>query len=550
MKKITFFKVTLILAMSISALAKAQNTYNMVYNVFQANCVSCHNSTNLSGSLDLGASDSAVYADIVNVNPVNATALAKANKLVSPGDPHRSFLLRKCINGLDADNGITTGEGAACPQNSTSLSNKEIELIRQWIYAGAPETGNVVDTAIINKYYNGYGIDNTPPSHPLPTDPGSFQVHIGKVFLDVLSETEYYLKYDLKLPDSVDVNRIEVFMPSHSHHFLIYKFEPGTANGFADGIRTQNPITGAGSSSGNNTLVSAWQFSADISLPAGTAYLWETSAVLDFNHHFFNSNSDSVVGTDVYMNIYTQPKHTAPNRMYSNLITNTNIFIYNNSSDFTFTKEDHDPNETAMWNLWLLSSHTHKYGKDFDIYKRNPDGSKGAQVFEGFYNTDYTINQGYYDWEHPPVKIMDPMIQIDPRDGLIQEATFNNNGPLPVAFGLTTKDEMMLYFIQYTRGNFVGTSIKEEKNTIQFSVSPNPYKYNTQISYQLKEQAVVSVEIYDMLGKNILTLADKDAQSSGNYKYDFNTLNTPAGLYFAKVTVNGAQFTKRIIQIK
>lgn len=554
MKKNTTLKtIAFLLALPFSTVY-AQSTYNAVYNIFQAKCVSCHNADTLAGSLNLADSTSAVYTGIVNVNPVNTVAISKFNKLVRPGDPHRSFLLRKIINGLDADNGITSGEGVACPQDTVNtLSNSEVELIRQWIYAGAPQTGNVVDTVVINKYYNGWGIDNSPASHPLPTDPGSFQVHIGKIFLDASSESEYYLKYNLMLPDTVDVNRIELFMPSHSHHFLIYKFDPGAESGFPDGIRIQDPITGEGSSNGDNTLVSGWQYSDNLVLPPGTAYSWATSTVLDMNHHLFNPDPDSVAGTDIYINIYTQPKHTAPHTMYSDLIDNTSIFILNTGADYTFSKSDYNPGATNMWNVWLLSSHTHKYGKDYDIYKRNPNGSKGEQIFEGFYNIDYSFNQGYYDWEHPPTRQFDTLLEINPREGLIQEAVFNNNGPLPVTFGLTTNDEMMLYFIQYIIGDPITTGIEgSESNDLLFTISPNPFGTHTHIGYVLKDKSTVSLEVFDALGKKVQTLASNESQGAGNYTYEFNPqqYGYSSGIYVVKATINGKHFSRRIIQTR
>lgn len=552
-KNFTFKSIALFFALPLSSVY-AQSTYNAVYNVLQAKCTSCHNSTTLAGSLNLDDTSTVVYSAIVNVNPVNTEALAKHNKLVAPGDPHRSFLLRKCINGLDADNGITTGEGNPCPQDTVNiLSNNEVELIRQWIYAGAPQTGNVVDTVVINKYYGGLGIDNSPAQHPLPTEPGSFQVHIGKIFLDASSESEYYLKYDLKLADTVDVNRIEVFMPSHSHHFIIYKFDPGAESGFPDGIRIQNPITGEGSSNGDNTLVSGWQYSDNIELPAGTAYQWATSTVLDFNHHLFNPDPDSVTGTDLYINVYTQPKHTAAHTMYSELVSNTAFIIFNSSTDVVLSKPDYSSGALNMWNIWLLSSHTHKYGKDFDIYKRNPNGSKGDQIFEGFYNIDYSFNQGYYDWEHPPTRLFDPLLEINPREGLIQEAVFNNNGPLPVTFGLTTNDEMMLYFVQYIIGDPITTGIEsKEQDELLFNASPNPFGTNTQIAYRLQDKSTVTLEVFDALGKKVHTFATNEMQAAGNYNYDFipQQYGYSTGIYVVKATVDGKHFSKRIIQSK
>jgi len=549
-KKTTTIKLLFIAFMLQTSFASAQSTYADIYTIFQANCVTCHDASSPAGNLNLIAPSATVYTSIVNANPTNPVALARGDKRIKPGDPHRSFLLRKCQNGLDPDNGLLAGEGNAMPESpSPPLTNKEIELIRQWIYAGAPQTGNVVDTAVVNQYYNGYGITSVAPAHPLPTAPGSFQVHVGKIFLNVSSEVEYFLKHNLNLPDTLEVNRIELFLPTQSHHYIIYKFLPGAAATFSDAIRVQNPSTGAGSSDGYNTMVSSFQASRNDVLPPTTAYQWETSTVLDLNHHFFNSNPDSVLATDVYFNVYTQPKGTAASIMYSEIITNTSIFIPNNSTDISFSKSDFNASASNMWNIWLLSSHTHKYGVDFDIFLRNPGGSTGTQIFEGYYNSDYTFNQGYYDWEHPPVRLFDPLLSMNPRDGLIQTAKFNNNGPSSVFFGLTTNDEMMLYFVQYTLGTSI-VGINENaaiENKINLNAFPNPFNSSTQISYELKENAAVTIAVYDVLGNKIETLANNETQNNGKHSIEFNAKNRAKGIYLVSVTIDGQTYTKRIV---
>lgn len=551
-KKTTTIKLLFIAFVLQASFAKAQSTYADIYNIFQANCVTCHDASSPAGGLNLVASSSTVYTSLVNVNPNNPAALAKGDKRIKPGDPHRSFLLRKCQNGLDPDNGLSTGEGAVMPDGvgAIPLTNKEIELIRQWIYAGAPQTGLVVDTAVVNQYYNGYGITSVAPAHPLPTAPGSFQVHVGKIFLDESSEVEYFLKHNLNLPDTLEVNRIELFLPSQSHHYIIYKFLPGAASTFTDAIRIQNPSTGAGSSDGYNTMVSAFQASRNDVLPPTTAYQWETSTVLDLNHHFFNTNPDSVLATDVYFNVYTQPKGTAASIMYSDIITNTSIFIPNTSTNVSFSSSEYDAAATNMVNIWLLSSHTHKYGVDFDIFLRNPGGSTGTLIYEGFYNSDYTFNQGYYDWEHPPVRLFDPLLTVDWRNGLIQQATFNNNGASNVFFGLTTNDEMMLYFIQYTLGpSFAGVNDIAE-NKINLNAFPNPFSNSTNIFYELKESANVTITVFDVLGNKVETLANNVSQNQGKQSVEFDAENHPAGIYLVAVNIGDQVYTKRVVLTK
>ena len=144
MKKTTI-KLLFIAFVLQASFASAQSTYADIYTIFQANCVTCHDASSPAGNLNLIAPSATVYTSIVNANPTNPAALARGDKRIKPGDPHRSFLLRKCQNGLDPDNGLLTGEGNAMPESpNPPLTNKEIELIRQWIYAGAPQTGLVV----------------------------------------------------------------------------------------------------------------------------------------------------------------------------------------------------------------------------------------------------------------------------------------------------------------------------------------------------------------------------------------------------------------------
>jgi hypothetical protein len=524
------------------------DTYAIVYNLLKANCTAgCHSGGSPAGKLDLSGNSAAVYANLVGVNPINPTALAKGDKRVSPGDPHRSFLLRKCNNGLDSDNGIVAAEGVAMPQNAPGLTNVEIETIRQWIIFGAKQSGSQIDTAIIHKYYSGKGINATiAPLAPPPVGQG-FQVHFGPLLMDVSHEAEFFLKHDLKLPDTLEVNRIDLKMPKQSHHFIIDKFKPGQAANYANGLRdVTNSALGTGSD-----LVSAWALTADNDLPVGTAYQWEKSSILDLNFHFFNTNKDSILMVDVRFNVYTQAKGTAKDIMYSELIPYYYIVIPNDNKDHVFTDDANDPNAKRMWNVWLLSSHTHKYGVDYDIYKRKPGGGKADQLYEGYYNFDYTFNQGYYDWAHPAVRHFDPLIPINPKDGFIHETTYRNNGSKAVQWGNTTDDEMMLIYVQYTLGPLI-TGVEEEQaiSPINLNAFPNPYSEYTQLVYRLEKKSDVKVEIFNLLGEKIKTFAN-EVQSPGNYNYIFSArkLGYQTGIYIARISVNGKMFTQKLVEI-
>lgn len=437
------------------------------------------------------------------------------------------------------------------PQNQPPLNNIEIEKIRQWVLFGAPQTGIVIQDSTLQRFYGGLGMVTTPPPLP-PLETEGFQIRLGRFFRESETEVEYFKKHDLKLPDSLEVNRVEIFMNNQSHHYIIYKFNAGNAASFPEGLRSVNQSPSGASTS----LVTTAQFSRNSVLPQGTAFFWPQGTVLDLNYHIVNYNPDSVLAADAYANIYTQPKGTAQAEMHSRLVlfsSYSNPFIFNipnNGIDKTFTDPFYTPGSTDKWNIWVLSSHTHQWGRDYDIYKRNPDGSKGTQLYEGFYNTGYTFNQGYYDWAHPAVREFDPLETINLSEGLIQEARFNNTGNSNVYFGLTTEDEMMLYIIQYTL-NGSGASVNTETKTANsLEIFPNPYKNSTNIKYSIHQPSYVTLEVFNMLGEKIHTIIDEN-QLPGSYNHHFSAkeLGLAGGIYMVSLTINGEITSKKIVEL-
>ena len=71
-------------------------------------------------------------------------------------------------------------------------------------------------------------------------------------------------------------------------------------------------------------------------------------------------------------------------------------------------------------------------------------------------------------------------------------------------------------------------------NKTAFSLSqnyPNPFNPSTQISYNLPFEGIVSLKVYDMLGKEITTLVNGYV-NAGKYTVSFNGPNLSSGIYF------------------
>ena len=67
---------------------------------------------------------------------------------------------------------------------------------------------------------------------------------------------------------------------------------------------------------------------------------------------------------------------------------------------------------------------------------------------------------------------------------------------------------------------------------------PNPFNPVTTVSYQIKEQGLVQLKVYNLLGQEIVTLVNEE-QPSGIYEALFDASNLPSGVYIYSLRVNG-----------
>lgn len=433
--------------------ATAQTTMAHIRNLFQAKCISCHAGTDAAAGLDLSGTESQIYAELVNVT---ATLSPDGEKLVKPGYPYRSFLLKKINNGLihNSDRAtLSEDEGEVMPPDNypttQPLANNEVELLRQWILKGAKLSGTTVNKTLIDSYYTEGGFE----FHERPTPPANgFQIHLGPMFLAPDEEQEYAIKYALNLPQNQEITKLQVDMPAQSHHFILYKFLQGASNSINEGLRDigifNNPL-----GSNDNELVAVWQYSDSYRLPAGTAFFWKNNDVLDLNAHMRNYSNTTIMPFDVYINVITQDEGIAAKEMKSQLNLFNSPFLFNipaNAANYTL--EEAVINSDAQYNIWQIGAHTHRLGVDYDVWKRNSNGTKGEQLYEGQIN-------GYYDWAHPHIGTFEPFYTLPQGQGFIHRGTFTNPNNQSVSFGLETQNEMMITIFQYTEGQpipFVG----------------------------------------------------------------------------------------------
>lgn len=78
---------------------------------------------------------------------------------------------------------------------------------------------------------------------------------------------------------------------------------------------------------------------------------------------------------------------------------------------------------------------------------------------------------------------------------------------------------------------------------------PNPFNPTTTIIYSIPKQSLVTLKIYDILGREITTLVNEE-KIAGTYKIDFNALSLASGVYFYRLEAGIYISTKKLILLK
>jgi len=102
--------------------------------------------------------------------------------------------------------------------------------------------------------------------------------------------------------------------------------------------------------------------------------------------------------------------------------------------------------------------------------------------------------------------------------------------------------------------NEMATDIVKEKTVIpkEFSLAqnyPNPFNPSTTISYQLPQNGLVTLKVYDVLGNEVATLVNEE-KPAGNYEAKFDASNLSSGTYIYKISAGNFIQTKKMILMK
>ncbi len=104
----------------------------------------------------------------------------------------------------------------------------------------------------------------------------------------------------------------------------------------------------------------------------------------------------------------------------------------------------------------------------------------------------------------------------------------------------------------FNLGNVTGITPIYTQTPLTYSLSqnyPNPFNPLTKINYSIQKSGLVTLKVYDMLGRQVANLVNA-TKLSGNYSVDFNASNLTSGVYFYRLDVNGFTDTKKMVILK
>lgn len=101
-------------------------------------------------------------------------------------------------------------------------------------------------------------------------------------------------------------------------------------------------------------------------------------------------------------------------------------------------------------------------------------------------------------------------------------------------------------------GTFVSVGNESELTADQFALSqnyPNPFNPTTKISFSLPETGLVTLKVYDVMGREVATLVN-DIRNTGVYTVEFNGANYSSGIYFVSMQSGDFSQVRRMVLVK
>jgi hypothetical protein len=108
-----------------------------------------------------------------------------------------------------------------------------------------------------------------------------------------------------------------------------------------------------------------------------------------------------------------------------------------------------------------------------------------------------------------------------------------------------------IFFSSYTFNVIVGVEATNAR-PIEFTLEqnyPNPFNPMTVLNYQLPIDNYVTIKVYDVLGREVVTLVDGEMEA-GSHEVMFDGSNLPSGMYVYRLMSGSNQKSRKMLLMK
>jgi len=78
---------------------------------------------------------------------------------------------------------------------------------------------------------------------------------------------------------------------------------------------------------------------------------------------------------------------------------------------------------------------------------------------------------------------------------------------------------------------------------------PNPFNPATTFSFSLPSQSLVSLKVYDALGREVAVVLFEE-MPAGTYSRQWNAAGLPSGIYFYRLSAGSFAETRKLVLLK
>jgi subtilisin family serine protease len=190
--------------------------------------------------------------------------------------------------------------------------------------------------------------------------------------------------------------------------------------------------------------------------------------------------------------------------------------------------------------------------------------TKLTVVYDGKYSRNRTQVLYLYNWTNLA------WVQIDSRTVSTTDVTVTNIQTSPANYISSTGQIQLRVYTTGGSANYTssadymrftvetgGASVSKASTSNEIALTPsqfrlhpsfpNPFNPSTTIRYELADNSLVTIKVYDVIGQEVATLINNEQQQSGVHDVRFNASSLASGIYYYRLTAyssTGETFTQ------